>query len=176
MTYNQVWNRRTTGIGVKATRSLAWFMPVYMHLSVDSCIYTYVAFPDRKYYSTTFWGHHQVWHTVLSFCQGWGSYALCRYIRYSCVHEALMSPTVIRSKVLYRLPLRVFHLPLNFLYTCTSNGSKCSIAMLIQDAPTCHWRSTVGRDCSCLLITSIQQSGVSHLGWKVSLWILSVHL
>lgn len=76
-----------------------------------------------------------------------------------------------KQSAIYRLPPRVFHLPLNFLYTCTSNGSKCSIAMLIQDAPTCHWRSTVGKDCSCLLITSTQQSGVSHLGWKVSLHV-----
>ena len=39
---------------------------------------------------------------VLNFCQGQGSYALCRFIRYSCICEAHMSPTLNGTSAIQR--------------------------------------------------------------------------
>ena len=36
-----------------------------------------------------------------NFCQGWGSYALHSFIKYSCIYEAHISPTLNRSSVIW---------------------------------------------------------------------------
>ena len=56
---------------------------------------------NRILFHRVFPTYHRVWRTIaLSFCWGWGSYALHSYIRYSYVHTSHMSPALSGSSAL----------------------------------------------------------------------------
>ena len=68
---------------------------------VQSILCVAVPCRNRKLFHRVFWSNCCLWSAIsLNFRQGWGSYALHSFIKYSCIYEAHISPTLNRSSAI----------------------------------------------------------------------------
>ena len=90
------------------THPLHLVLHVYIYRSIHSvlqhthpvCIHMWQSHRNRRIFRRVF--HFVQSIVMLKFRQGWRSYALHRFIRYSCIYEARMSPALNRSSVVWR--------------------------------------------------------------------------
>ena len=121
------------------------------HTCVNIHIHVYMAVSDRTQtlFRRVFRAHHRVWHAVaLNFCQGWGSYALCRCIRYSCI---CMSPTLTRSSAVTVHQTR----------WCARNTWWNNIWVLSRTATYASVHNTYEANCYAIIMTYIY-TGCAH--------------
>ena len=90
------------GIAKCLRKFLFTFTSVQIHLSPNGWYITYsihieIDWVEMEHYSIAYFD----WSTVTqNFCQEWGSYALCKCVKYSWVYTVCMTPTRNRSIVL----------------------------------------------------------------------------